>query len=120
MRPSFFFRQFIFEYSFAMFAIVAIDGKQHLVKVGDQIEVDHRDAEAGATISVDPLLVATEDGSSVEVGAPAVAGKSVSFRVIEHFRNDKVVVFKMKSKKRYHRTRGFRASMTRLETLSIG
>jgi ribosomal protein L21 len=43
----------------------------------------------------------------------------VELKVLENFRDDKVKVFKMKSKKRYARTKWFRASLSKLEVLTI-
>lgn len=102
-----------------MLAVVEIGGKQYTVKAGDVIEVDNQDAEVGAKITAAPLLVAKEDGSDVKVGTPSVEGSTVTLKVVEHFRGDKIRVFKMKSKKRYARTRGFRASLTKLEVVKI-
>ncbi len=102
-----------------MIAIVEIGGKQYTVKAGDVIDVDNRNEEVGAKISVAPLLVAKEDGSDVKLGAPVVEGAQVTLKVLENFRGKKVTVFKMKSKKRYSRTRGFRASLTKLEVVKV-
>lgn len=101
-----------------MIAVVEIGSKQFTVKAGDVISVDHQDAEIGSTISLHTLLTASEDGKTVNVGTPFVAA-SVEAKVIEHFKDDKITVFKMKSKKRYSRTRGFRASRTELEITKI-
>jgi large subunit ribosomal protein L21 len=102
-----------------MIAIVEIGGKQYTVKAGDVIDVDNRNEEVGAKISVAPLLVAKEDGSDVKLGTPVVEGAQVTLKVLENFRGKKVTVFKMKSKKRYSRTRGFRASLTKLEVVKV-
>ncbi|HRI35751.1 MAG TPA: 50S ribosomal protein L21 [bacterium] len=102
-----------------MIAVIEVGGNQFIVRAGDVIEVDRQSAEAGTEASFSPLLVSDADGNSVEVGMPVLDSKSVKCRVVEHFRDEKVKVFKMKSKKHYHRTRGFRADRTRLEILSI-
>lgn len=102
-----------------MIAIVEIGGKQYTVKAGDVIDVDNQAQEIGSEIAVSPLLVAKEDGSDVKVGAPVVEGAKVTLKVVENFKGDKVTVFKMKSKKRYSRTRGFRAHLTKLEVLAV-
>jgi large subunit ribosomal protein L21 len=101
-----------------MIAVVEIGSKQFTVKAGDIIEVDLQDAEIGNKITLNTLLTASEDGKTVNVGTPSVDAK-VEAKVLEHFRDDKITVFKMKSKKRYARTRGFRASRTKLEILKI-
>jgi large subunit ribosomal protein L21 len=102
-----------------MLAVVELGGKQYTVTVGQTIEVDNQDVEAGKTLEVAALLTSNEDGSDAKVGTPTVEGSKVTFKVIENFRDEKVRVFKMKSKKRYARTKGFRAALTQLEVISI-
>lgn len=102
-----------------MFAIVEIGGNQFTVKVGDIIEVDNQNAELGSVMEVQPLLVSSEDGSTVKVGTPVVEGATVSMKVLEDFRGEKIRVFKMKSKKHYARTAGFRPDLTKLEVTAI-
>ena len=102
-----------------MFAIVEIGGNQFTVKVGDIIEVDNQNTEVGTTIEVQPLLVSSEDGVTVQVGTPVVEGAKISLKVLEDYRGEKIRVFKMKSKKRYARTFGFRPEQTKLEVTAI-
>lgn len=102
-----------------MFAIVEIGGNQFTVKVGDIIEVDNQNAEIGSIMDIVPLLVSTEDGATVQVGTPVVEGAKVSMKVLEDFRGEKIRVFKMKSKKHYARTSGFRPDLTKLEVTAI-
>lgn len=102
-----------------MLAIVEIGGNQFTVKVGDIIEVDNQNTEIGATIQSKPLLVSDEAGKDVKIGTPFVEGATVSLKVVEDYRGDKIRVFKMKAKKRYSRTYGFRPSLTTLEVTSI-
>ena len=102
-----------------MIAIVEIGSKQFTVKAGDIIEVDRQDAEVGKKLSLSPLLVASEDAKTVSVGTPLVDGGKVEAKVIEHFNDEKIRVFKMKSKKRYARTKGFKPARTRLEITKI-
>ena len=101
-----------------MIAVVEVGSKQFTVKAGDFIEVDQQHAEAGETLALNTLLTASEDGSTVNVGTPSLP-TSVQAKVVEHFRDEKITVFKMKSKKRYARTRGFRACRTKLEIVSV-
>ncbi len=99
-----------------MIAVIETGGKQYIVQKGDIIVVDRLD-ESLDSHTFTPLLVAGDSGT--QVGAPHIAGATVECRVVEHTRGDKVRVFKMKSKKHYHRTRGFRAAQTKLEVTSI-
>lgn len=99
-----------------MIAVIETGGKQYIVKMGDMITVDRLD-ESKDSHSFVPLLVADDGGT--KVWDPLVPWAVVECRVVEHTRADKVRVFKMKSKKHYHRTNGFRAHETRLEVVSI-
>lgn len=102
-----------------MIAIVEIGGKQYSVSENTLLTVDHQHADVGATLELAPLLVADEAGSSVQVGTPLVAGAKVVCEVQSHQKGDKVRVFKIKSKKRYVRNRGFRPMQTTLLVKSI-
>ncbi|MFA6080553.1 MAG: 50S ribosomal protein L21 [Candidatus Gracilibacteria bacterium] len=99
-----------------MIAVIETGGKQYIVKKGDVFVVDRLD-ETLDSHTFTPLLVS--DGTDTQVGAPLVDGMKVVCDVLEHVRADKVRVFKMKSKKHYHRTRGFRACQTQLKVVSI-
>jgi len=102
-----------------MFAIVELNGHQYKIKIGDKIIVDRIDEKVGEKVSPEKVLLFKEDDNSdLEIGKPFL-DKNIEFKIIEHFRGDKVTVFKMKSKKRYRRTRGFRARLTKLEVLGV-
>jgi large subunit ribosomal protein L21 len=64
-------------------------------------------------------LVSDEEGKKTKVGTPVVSDVFVELKVLEDFKDTKIRVFKMKSKKRYSRTIGFRARKTKLEVLAI-
>ncbi len=102
-----------------MLAVVELWGNQFIVKVWDIIEVKKQDAEEKSNISVEPLLISDEQWKETKVWTPTVKGSKVELKVVEQLKWEKVRVFKMKSKKRYTRNRGFRPSITKLEVLSI-
>ena len=66
-----------------------------------------------------PLKGQVSDGSELKVGAPTVAGAKVVFTVVEHMRGDKVINYKKKRRKGYHRTVGHRRQLTKLKIESI-
>lgn len=100
-----------------MFAIVETCGKQYRVETGAQIVVDHINAEEGASITLDKVLLI--GGEGVKVGAPVIDGASVEAKVVNHFKGDKVVTFKYRPRQRYRRRVGFRHTHTTLEIVGI-
>ncbi len=102
-----------------MLAVIELGGNQFIVRQGDVIDVKKLDQEINATITTEALLVSDEEGKETKVGTPTVEGSKVELKVVDQFKGDKVRVFKMKSKKRYSRNKGFRAHLTKLEVLSV-
>ena len=100
-----------------MYAIVATGGKQYKVAKGDVIDVEKLDAEVGKKVKLDVLMLA--DGKKTVVDPAELSGKQVTAEVKEQFKGEKVLVFKLKKRKRYHRTRGHRQQLTRLEITSL-
>lgn len=96
-----------------MYAVVDNGGKQYRVEPGRTLVIDRLDAEAGATVTFDRvLLVGDEDG--VTVGTPTVSGASVRGTVLEHGRGPKVIVFRFRPKAHYRRRTGHRSELTRV------
>jgi len=100
------------------YAIIETGGKQYRVKEGDRITVERLADEAGADITLDRVLMIGGDGST-KIGTPVVDGASVSAHVEEHFRGEKLIVFKFKPKKRYRRKTGHRQELTKLTITGI-
>ena len=96
-----------------MYAIVSTGGKQYKVAEGDVIDVEKLDAQPGDKV----LMLA--DGDTVVVDADALAGKTVEAEVIDQHKGEKVLVFKLHKRKRYHRTKGHRQNLTKLEVTAI-
>jgi large subunit ribosomal protein L21 len=101
-----------------MYAIVGTGGKQYKVAAGDVVTVEKLAAEVGESVTLDQVyLVSDENG--VKVGTPLVAGAKVVAKVEEHGRGEKVVVFKYKPKKNYHKKQGHRQPYTKLRIEAI-
>lgn len=101
-----------------MFAIVETSGKQYRVAAGDIITVDLMQADVGSTVTLDRVLLVGGEGDA-RIGSPVVDGASVTARVVEHPRGDKVLTYKYNARKRHRRRVGFRHSHTKLEIVSI-
>ncbi|AEE17203.1 50S ribosomal protein L21 [Treponema brennaborense] len=101
-----------------MYALVEYKGKQYKAEKDALIQVDKIDAEKGSTIDIDTVLLVSSDGS-VSVGAPYVKGAKVRVVVEDSFKDGKVIVYKYKSKKDYHRTIGHRQQYTTVRVQEI-
>ena len=102
-----------------MYAIVDIAGKQFKVAKDQYIYAPKMDGETGASVSFDKVLL-IDDGASVQIGAPVVNGVTVSGKILEHVKGDKVIVFKKKRRKGYAVKNGHRQQYTKIQIESIG
>ena len=100
-----------------MYAIVATGGKQYKVAKGDIVSVEKLDAQPGDKVKLDVLLL--NDGKKTIVDPDALANKKVTAEVVEQYKGEKVLVFKLKKRKRYHRTNGHRQNLTKLLITTI-
>jgi len=82
-----------------MYALVEYKGKQYKAEKDALIQVDKIDIEKGQTIDIDTVVLVS-DGDKVSVGAPYVKGAVVKVVVEDSFKDDKIIVYKYKSKKR--------------------
>lgn len=101
-----------------MYAIIETGGKQYKVAEGDIITVEKLGVEAGQEYTFDKVLVLAKDGD-VKVGASYVEGAAVTASVIGDGKAKKVVVYKYKPKKGFHKKNGHRQPFTKLQIKSI-
>ena len=101
-----------------MYAVVAADGKQHRVEVGDTVEVDRVDADPDGSVTLRPVMVVGDDGA-VAATPDRLSGASVRATVVEHTRGPKITVFMYRNKTGYRRKTGHRAARSRLRIDAI-
>jgi large subunit ribosomal protein L21 len=101
-----------------MYALVEYKGKQYKAEKGAQIQVDLIDAEKGSKIDIETVVMLSNDGKT-SIGAPYVKGAKVQVVVGDSFRDKKVIVYKYKPKKDYHRTIGHRQNYTYITVENI-
>ena len=94
-----------------MYAVIETGGKQYRVSAGDKFRMEKLNAEEGSQISFDRVLLLGNDDGPV-VGTPYVSGAVVTGKVLEHGKDDKVIVFKYRRKKNYRKFRGHRQQFT--------
>ena len=101
-----------------MFAVIRTGGKQYRVTPSQILKVEKLEAEAGATITfTDVLAVGSDAGTTV--GAPLVAGATVSAFVVAQDRLDKVIIFKKRRRQNSRRKNGHRQHVTVLRVSGI-
>ena len=96
-----------------MYAVVKTGGKQYRVSAGEKLKVEQIPADIGAKITLDQILM-LGSGESVKVGAPLVAGATITATVLSQGRHDKIKIFKMRRRKHYQKHQGHRQNYTEL------
>ena len=96
-----------------MYAIVQTGGKQYKVQPGDHVKVEKLNGQPGTEIQLDTVLaVATPDG--IKLGNPMVENARVGATIVKTTRDRKIIVFKKKRRKGYHKKQGHRQWYTLL------
>ena len=101
-----------------MFAVIRTGGKQYRATPGAVLKVEKLEAEPGATITFTDVLAVGAEGS-LTIGAPVVAGASVTATVIAQDRLDKVLIFKKRRRQNSRRKNGHRQHVTVLRIADI-
>lgn len=101
-----------------MIAIVDIAGQQFKVEKGQKLFVNRLEGEAGEKVEFSNVLMLDNEGK-LSVGTPKVEGASVSAKILEHLKGDKVLVFKKKRRKGYQKLNGHRQYLSKIEIENI-
>ena len=101
-----------------MYAIVEIAGQQFKVEKGQQIFTHRLEGDVDAALVFDKVLLVDNEGT-LSIGAPTVSGATVTAKVLEHLKGEKVIVFKKKRRKGYRKKNGHRQYLTKIEIESI-
>jgi large subunit ribosomal protein L21 len=101
-----------------MYAIVEIAGKQYKVEQEKFIYANKLDQEIGTKLDFDKVYLVDNNGE-VKIGLPTVAGAKVVATVLEHVKDDKVIIFKKKRRKGYQKQTGHRQKFTKLQIEAI-
>jgi large subunit ribosomal protein L21 len=100
------------------YAIIKTGGRQFRVAEGDTIDVDLLDIDSGKTATFGDVLMFA-DGDDVTHGNPLISGAKVTAEVLDQRKDKKIIAFKFKRRKGYHRTVGHRRKLTRVKIKSI-
>ena len=100
-----------------MYAIIATGGKQYKVSEGDVITVEKLGVASGEKVTFDKVLAV--GGDEINIGSPYVSGATVDASVVEEGRRRKVIVYKYKPKKGFHKKNGHRQHYTKVKIEKI-
>jgi len=101
-----------------MFAIIKTGGKQYIVSPGDKIKVEKLETPDGEEVVFDSVLLFSD--KETQVGAPYIKDYIVKGKILKQGNGEKIIVYKYKAKKRYHKKQGHRQLFTEVEIISIG
>ncbi|MBO4584772.1 MAG: 50S ribosomal protein L21 [Clostridia bacterium] len=101
-----------------MYAIIVTGGKQYKVEKGDQIYIEKLDAAEGDEVVFDQVLF-IGDGKKSKIGAPTVAGATVTANVLKNGKGKKVTILKYKAKKDSRKKQGHRQPYTKVEITAV-
>ncbi len=100
-----------------MYAVIKTGGKQYKVAQGERLDVELLGVEVGADVTFAPVLLV--DGDNVVSGKAALAGATVSAKVIAEIKGPKIVGFMYKSKARARKRWGHRQNYNTVEVTAI-
>lgn len=101
-----------------MYAIVDIQGQQMRVSAGDEVYVNRLPGETGSSVTFDNVLMVVE-GDDSKIGKPNLEGYAVEATILDHVKDDKVLVFKKKRRKGYRVKNGHRQLLSKIKVESI-
>jgi large subunit ribosomal protein L21 len=102
-----------------MYAVFQTGGKQFRAEPGARLRVPTLDLEPGASVVFDQVLLAGDGDATVQVGAPTVAGATVTAEILRHGREKKIIVFKRKRRKGYRKKQGHRQDFTEIRVDAV-
>jgi large subunit ribosomal protein L21 len=101
-----------------MYALVEILGKQYKAEKGSTLKIDKIKKDKGEKIEFDSVLLLS-DKKEVKVGTPYIKGATIKAQIEDHGKDEKILIYKYKRRKNYHRKRGHRAQFTTIRITDI-
>ena len=102
-----------------MFAVIDILGQQLKVTENTKYYVPKLKDKVDSEVSFENVLLMGDD-KSTKIGTPYLKGVKVAAKVLEHIKDDKVIVFKKKRRTGYQKSNGHRQQLTKIEVTKIG
>ena len=97
-----------------MNVLVEILGKQFKVSKGDKIKVPYINKKIGEKLTFENILL-SDDGKDIKIGNPHIKNLKLEAKLLEHRKNDKILVFKFKRRKGYQKKNGHKQKFSIIE-----
>jgi large subunit ribosomal protein L21 len=101
-----------------MYAVVKTGGKEYRISQGDLIRVEKMEGKVGDQVTMKDILMVSHEGQ-VQVGNPLLANAVITGEIVQQVRGKKVLIYKMKRRKNYRRTKGHRQTYTYIRVNDI-
>ncbi|MEJ2663250.1 MAG: 50S ribosomal protein L21 [Spirochaetia bacterium] len=101
-----------------MYALVEILGKQYKAEKGSRLHVDKIGKSKGENVEFDSVLLLA-DNDKIKIGTPYVKGVKIKAQIEEHAKDKKIIVYKYKRRKDYHKKQGHRTQFTTILVTDI-
>jgi large subunit ribosomal protein L21 len=101
-----------------MYAVIQTGGKQYRVENNKELTIEKIAGEPGEFFAFETVL-AQNDGTTLRVGTPTVAGGTVVAEILAQEKTRKVLVFKKKRRQNYRRKQGHRQNVTRVRIIDV-
>jgi len=102
----------------SLYAIFESGGKQHRVVVGETLKLEKIEFATGGSVTFDKVYLVA-NGEDIKIGAPVVAGATVTAEVVAHGRADKVKIIKFRRRKHHMKRQGHRQWFTEVKITGI-
>jgi large subunit ribosomal protein L21 len=101
-----------------MYAVIITGGKQYRIKEGDTLKIEKLDADVGAAIEFDQVLMVA-NGDDIKIGKPVLKGNKVMASVVSHGRGKKIRIVKFRRRKHHMKQMGHRQDYTEVKITQI-
>src|SRR5262245_15069807 len=96
------------------YAVIETGGEQYRGIQGSPVDDEGLEGDAGNAVKIGRLL-AVSDASARKIGTPEISGASVTAEIVKQFRGDKVIAFRKKKRKGFHKKQGHRQDLTQIK-----
>jgi large subunit ribosomal protein L21 len=95
------------------YAIVEVSGRQFWIEKGKFYDLNRIPTEIGKEITLNRVLLVNDEGN-ILIGKPYLETVKIKGKILEHLRDTKKIVYKMRPKKKTRKKQGHRQDLTRV------